>query len=308
MSSPAPLAVQRRRFAVAAPGVVALCLLFAVLLSDAVHDATAPGGERCGPALAGVLGAVSCGSGPARPPGSAGAPGGCSWARPSWPWLATSGPRRAGRTRSRTRASWVRRASRWPCSCRSPACSASRASGGAASTCWSCRSTGSSRPVRCSSCRPCSSIRGCWTPPPARAPRATTLLFPLLDIVLVTVAVLLILRGRGPDRPVLALVAGGFVMYAIADLAFAVLAEQDRFQFGTPLDLGWIAGYLISGLAAWYPSDPRRTPRSTPPTAAPRTPGAPSWSSRSCCSPPWCRWPSVRAAGSRAPRPCSGWC
>ena len=64
-----------------------------------------------------------------------------------------------------------------------------------------------------------------------------------------------VLRTRGPDRPVLALVSAGFVTYAVADLAFAVLAAQDRFHFGTPLDLGWIAGYLIIGLAAWYPSD-----------------------------------------------------
>jgi PAS domain S-box-containing protein len=84
--------------------------------------------------------------------------------------------------------------------------------------------------------------------------RFASLLFPLLDVVLATVALLLVVRSRGADRPALALVAAGFVMYAVADLAFAVLVAQERFEFGTPLDLGWIAGYVLIGLAAWYPS------------------------------------------------------
>ncbi len=82
-----------------------------------------------------------------------------------------------------------------------------------------------------------------------------TLLFPVLDVVLATVALLLVLRAGRTDRPVLSLVAAGFIMYAVADLAFSVLAEEERFRFGTPLDLGWIAGYLLIGLAAWVPSD-----------------------------------------------------
>ncbi|HEU4811753.1 MAG TPA: PAS domain S-box protein, partial [Nocardioides sp.] len=84
--------------------------------------------------------------------------------------------------------------------------------------------------------------------------RSTALLFPVLDVVLATVAVLLILRTAGADRPALGLVAAGFITYAVADLAFAVLAAQERFHFGTLLDLGWIAGYLLIGLAALYPS------------------------------------------------------
>ncbi len=85
--------------------------------------------------------------------------------------------------------------------------------------------------------------------------RVTTLLFPVLDVVLATVALLLILRTSGADRSALAFVSAGFLMYAVADLSFAVLAAQGRFHFGTYLDLGWIVGYLLIGLAAWYPSD-----------------------------------------------------
>jgi PAS domain S-box-containing protein len=87
------------------------------------------------------------------------------------------------------------------------------------------------------------------------ASRSAALLFPVLDVVLATVALLLLLRTGGADRPALALVTAGFVTYAVADLSFAVLAAQERFHFGTTLDLGWIAGYLLIGLAALYPSE-----------------------------------------------------
>jgi PAS domain S-box-containing protein len=88
--------------------------------------------------------------------------------------------------------------------------------------------------------------------------RFTSVLFPLLDMVLATVALLLVVRSR-TDRVVLGLVGAGFVMYAAADLAFAVRAAEGTFAFGTPLDLVWIAGYLLIALAAWHPSAPGRS-------------------------------------------------
>jgi PAS domain S-box-containing protein len=82
----------------------------------------------------------------------------------------------------------------------------------------------------------------------------TPLLLPVLDVVLATVALLLVLRSGGADRPVLALVAAGFVMYTAADLSFAVRVADGDFRFGSLPDLGWIAGYAFITLAAWYPS------------------------------------------------------
>jgi PAS domain S-box-containing protein len=82
----------------------------------------------------------------------------------------------------------------------------------------------------------------------------TPLLLPVLDVVLATVALLLVLRSGGADRPVLALVAVGFVMYTAADLSFAVRVAGGDFRFGSLPDLGWIAGYAFITLAAWYPS------------------------------------------------------
>ncbi|HYF74664.1 MAG TPA: histidine kinase dimerization/phospho-acceptor domain-containing protein, partial [Nocardioides sp.] len=85
------------------------------------------------------------------------------------------------------------------------------------------------------------------------ASQLTTLLIPVLDVVLVVVGILLLLRAQGPDRRALALLALGFLAYAVADLRFAVLVAQHDFEFGTALDLGWIAGYALLALAAWYP-------------------------------------------------------
>ena len=136
--------------------------------------------------------------------------------------------------------------------------------------------------------------------------RFTSLLFPLLDVVLATVALLLVVRSRGADRPALGLVAAGFIMYAIADLTFAVQVAQETFEFGTPLDFGWIAGYMLIGLAAWYPSS-RPTPRPHTPQVGPR-PATRCWCSRCSWWPRSCRWPSGRPIGCRPPRPCCGWC
>ena len=80
-----------------------------------------------------------------------------------------------------------------------------------------------------------------------------TLVIPALDLLLANVALLLFLRSSPADRRQFGLIAAGFVMYTLSDLAFAVLTVEGTFAFGTPLDLGWIAGYLLIGLAAWYP-------------------------------------------------------
>ncbi len=77
---------------------------------------------------------------------------------------------------------------------------------------------------------------------------------PVLDVVLATVALILLRRTRGPDRFAVGLVAAGFVVYTMTDLGYAVRQAGDGFEFGTPLDLGWMVGYLLVALAAWWPT------------------------------------------------------
>ncbi|MCD4525171.1 ATP-binding protein [Nocardioides sp. cx-173] len=91
-------------------------------------------------------------------------------------------------------------------------------------------------------------------PTGSAANRALALLFPALDVALVTVAVLLVVRAPRGDRLMLGLVAAAFLMYAAADLPFAVLTSEGTFRFGSLLDLGWIAGYLTLALATAVPS------------------------------------------------------
>ncbi len=58
-------------------------------------------------------------------------------------------------------------------------------------------------------------------------------IFPILDVALATLALFLIVRSLG-DRTFWILVGGGFVVYAAADMAFAVEAARTDFEFGTP--------------------------------------------------------------------------
>ena len=256
MSSPASLAAQRRRFSVAAPTVLALCLLFAVLLSDAFTMPQRQAASGVGLMLAGILAAISCGQRARQTVGKR---------RRTWRlFMGAAVVAVVGNL-------WVVATGADPVESPSVVGEASivlallmsiagllnfphiRRRGIDLLVMSLDGVVAAGAVLIMSTLLVYSRLLDAATS--SADALATTLLFPLLDIVLVTVAVLLMLRGRGPDRPVLALVAVGFVMYALGDLAFAVLAEQDQFEFGTPLDLGWIAGYLIIGLAAWYPSD-----------------------------------------------------
>jgi PAS domain S-box-containing protein len=83
---------------------------------------------------------------------------------------------------------------------------------------------------------------------------AFSLLVPVFDMVIATVATLLFLRGTSQDRPTLGLVAAGLVSYAVSDFAYAVrFSEQGFFTFGSITDLGWMAGYALIALATRSP-------------------------------------------------------
>ncbi|HRK46506.1 MAG TPA: PAS domain S-box protein, partial [Nocardioides sp.] len=90
------------------------------------------------------------------------------------------------------------------------------------------------------------------------ADRVTGIAFPALDVLLATVAVLLVVRASRADRLMLSLVASGFLLYAAADLSYAVRMAQGTFYFGTLLDLGWIIGYLLLALATFTPLEHER--------------------------------------------------
>ncbi|TGO05410.1 two-component hybrid sensor and regulator [Serinibacter arcticus] len=84
--------------------------------------------------------------------------------------------------------------------------------------------------------------------------RLVSIALPVMDAVLATFAVLLIMRSVGPDRIPLVLVGMSFVIYAVADISYAVGESSGGFQFGSVVDLGWVLGYALIGVAACHPA------------------------------------------------------
>ena len=83
---------------------------------------------------------------------------------------------------------------------------------------------------------------------------AFSLVVPVIDVVIATVATLLFLRGAPADRPTLGLAALGFVCYAWSDFSYALhYSLEGAYTFGSITDIGWIAGYGLIALAAYSP-------------------------------------------------------
>ncbi|WP_407319973.1 response regulator [Isoptericola halotolerans] len=104
-----------------------------------------------------------------------------------------------------------------------------------------------------------------WSAQPAISAYA----LPVVDALLATLAVLVMTRSPAAERVPLVLVGSGFVLYAVADVAFALLSAGGSFSFGTPVDLGWIGGYLAIAVAARHPA------ASGSPVGAQRSDGSP---------------------------------
>ncbi|WP_168207408.1 sensor histidine kinase [Microlunatus elymi] len=84
------------------------------------------------------------------------------------------------------------------------------------------------------------------------------------DTILATVAALLLIRGNRSDRPVLALLALGFVIWAGTDLARWVLIEHGVDFFNSPAPLLWPLGYACLALAARVPRRTRQPADASP--------------------------------------------
>ncbi len=98
------------------------------------------------------------------------------------------------------------------------------------------------------------------------AGQPSVLVFPLLDVAVLTVAFLLVVRNQG-DRSFYTMVSCGFVLYSVADLVFAVQNARGTYAVGTPQDLMWITAYLVLAASAWHPAATgRRVP--APPSRA----------------------------------------
>lgn len=77
------------------------------------------------------------------------------------------------------------------------------------------------------------------------------LAYPAGDVITATIALLTLARARGEQRMTMLLVAVGLLLVATADSAFAYFTAHGAYATGNLFDTGYVAGYLLIGIAAW---------------------------------------------------------
>ena len=79
--------------------------------------------------------------------------------------------------------------------------------------------------------------------------------YPVGDLLIASVVILIASRASGPERARLMLLLGGFLAIAVADSAFAYLTGTGIYTVkGSVLDAAWVAGFLLIALAALRPT------------------------------------------------------
>jgi len=76
------------------------------------------------------------------------------------------------------------------------------------------------------------------------------LAYPASDIVIAVMALMLVGRTAGSARLPLLLVAAGLFANLLSDSAFAYLTTVNTYGPAQPVDIGWVAGYLLIALGA----------------------------------------------------------
>jgi diguanylate cyclase (GGDEF)-like protein len=85
---------------------------------------------------------------------------------------------------------------------------------------------------------------------------AVSVSYPLSDIALLVVCVLVLSRSR-THRLVLGFVAAGLALMAVSDSGFAYLTAQGSYSTGNPVDLGWFCAFGLLALAPLVPGATR---------------------------------------------------
>ncbi|MHB8504693.1 MAG: putative bifunctional diguanylate cyclase/phosphodiesterase [Acidimicrobiales bacterium] len=78
---------------------------------------------------------------------------------------------------------------------------------------------------------------------------AVSVAYPIGDIMLLTMAVQMLSRSRARRLP-LAIIAAAALALALADSGFTYLSALDRYHTGDLIDLGWVGGFGLMGVAA----------------------------------------------------------
>lgn len=79
---------------------------------------------------------------------------------------------------------------------------------------------------------------------------ALSMLYPLADIAILTVALLILVRVRPGDRRTLAMLTAGVILMAVSDSLFVYFVASDHYVNPSFIDFGWAAAFLTFGMAA----------------------------------------------------------
>jgi diguanylate cyclase (GGDEF)-like protein len=91
----------------------------------------------------------------------------------------------------------------------------------------------------------------------SQAAVTTNIAYPLLDLTLIGIVVwALAVTGWRPGRT-WGLVAAGLLVFSVSDCLYLYETAVGTYANGSPTDLGWAAGCLLIGWAAWQPRSTR---------------------------------------------------
>jgi diguanylate cyclase (GGDEF)-like protein len=107
--------------------------------------------------------------------------------------------------------------------------------------------------------------------------QSISLAYPAGDVLNATIALLLLSRARGEQRLTFGLIGTGLLILAVADSSFAWFSVQGSYASGNLFDTGFLAGFLLIGLAALRPPalDETEEPAALAPTRLALLPYAP---------------------------------
>jgi signal transduction histidine kinase/DNA-binding response OmpR family regulator len=87
---------------------------------------------------------------------------------------------------------------------------------------------------------------------------ATNLAYPLGDVgLLCLLAAIFALLGWKPSA-MWWLLAVGCALFAVTDTGFLLAVANDSYELGSPLDAGWLAGFVVLSFSPWVSERPRR--------------------------------------------------
>jgi len=83
--------------------------------------------------------------------------------------------------------------------------------------------------------------------------RAVYIAYPTADVVLASLALIVLVRVGSRARLHFLLLAAGFLVYSVSDTVYVREAALDSYASGSLIDLGWVAGYALFALAPLVP-------------------------------------------------------